>query len=73
LKACTKTPLSCERLDEIVASLLNSCINCSAEKSKVNKMNQVKEKILLELRIIENGANNLNNKVSMKKVVDLLE
>ena len=65
--------MTLERLDEIITSLQNSCINSYIEKSKVNKMRQNKEKIMMELRIIEGAAKNLNNKVSMKKVIDLMD
>jgi len=65
--------MTCERLDEIITSLQNSCINCLIEKSKVNKMKQNRDKIMMELRIIEGGSKNLNNKVSMKKVIDLMD
>lgn len=36
-------------------------------------MKQNKDKIMMELRIIEGGAKNLNNKVSMKKVIELVD
>jgi len=36
-------------------------------------MKQNRDKIMMELRIIEGGSKNLNNKVSMKKVIDLMD